>query len=295
MATTAYAGPIIDAHIHLWRYSEPNYPWLADQSLEGLRKDHLPHDYLALAGSCGITGSVHVEAGRRAEDCIAETQWLNEADLPAGVGDRYVAHVPLGEPGAGRQLEQQAAHDRVVGIRDIMTWHPDPAKSRVGATDRMESPSWRRDFARLRHNNLVFDLLISPWQAQKTFELAAAHPDIVIAVNHCGSPMDRDRDGMNRWRDGLHRMAEAPNVVMKISDPVAYDPDWTEGRLREVIETCVEAFGPKRAMFATDYPVSGLHIGFSRWVDVFRQVVAAFSEDEQTEIFHGTAARTYRF
>ncbi|MHA1547578.1 MAG: amidohydrolase family protein [Alphaproteobacteria bacterium] len=289
-----YDGPIIDTHIHLWRYAEQTHPWLADQGLEALRRDHLPDHYAALAGALGIVGSIHVEAGRLSGECVAETQWLCDGKLPRGTGDRLVAHVPLGQPQAVALLEDQLACDRVVGVRDILSWHPDPQKTRLASASVMDDPVWRENFGHLERLGLSFDLLITPWQALDAYRLAMDHPAIPIAINHCGSPIDRDAEGMARWRAGLHQLAKAPNTVIKISDPVAYDPHWTAQSLREVILACLDAFGPARAMFGSDYPVSGLHIGFADWVDTMRTVARILDADEQARLFHGTATRIYR-
>ena len=294
MTGHSYAGPILDAHFHLWDYAPDNYPWLSQDGLGSLRRDHLPQDYLELAQPCGVTASVHIEAGWRPDDPVAETDWLAGLGLPNGVGDRFVAQLSLDGAKADRLLEEQAGFERVVGIRDILTWHPDPALSRVTSRARMDGPVWRANFALLARFDLSFDLLMSPWQAADAHRLALDHPDTVIAINHCGSPFDRDGSGMARWREGLRLLASAPNVVIKISDPVAYDPEWTVESLREVILTCVETFGPTRAMFASDYPVSGLHIEFGKWIEVFSTTVASLSPDEQKALFHDTAARVYR-
>ena len=295
MTGSRYAGPILDAHIHLWDYAPATHPWLSEDGLEALRRDHLPNDYLQLARPSGVTASVHVETGRPPAESVAETSWLDGLNLPIGVGDRIVAHISLDDTEAERLMEEQAGFGRVVGIRDILTWHPDPSLSRVKSRDHMDGPVWRRNFGLLARFGLSFDLLMSPWQAADAHRLALDHPDTVIAINHCGSPFDRDAEGMARWRDGLRLLASAPNMVIKISDPVAYDPEWTTASLSEVILACVESFGPTRAMFASDYPVSGLHIGFSEWVDVFSTAVASLSPDEQRAVFHDTAARVYRF
>ncbi len=294
MTAQGYDGPILDAHVHLWKYAPENYPWLGEDGLGSLRRDHLAQDYLDIAGPHGVTASVHVEAGWRPDDPVAETRWLAGLELTTGVGDRLVANVALDGAEAERLLEEQAGFERVVGIRDILTWHPDRALSRT-SRGRMENPVWRGNFALLRRFDLSFDLLMSPWQAAEAHRLAADHPDTVIAINHCGSPFDRDPEGMARWRDGLRLLASAPNVVIKISDPVAYDPDWTVESLGKVIQTCVETFGPTRAMFASDYPVCGLHIGFGKWIEVFSMTVASLSPEEQRALFYDTAARVYRF
>ena len=174
------------------------------------------------------------------------------------------------------------------------SWHPDPVWARLTTAHRMDEPVWRANFARLSSLNLAFDLLMSPWQAADAARLAADHPDTTIIVNHCGSPMDRDQEGMERWRTGLGKMAEAPNVLIKISDPVAYDAQWSRDSLRAVILTCIDIFGPERCLFASDYPVSGLHIDFATWLGIFRETIKPLSTSERAHILRGTATRAYR-
>ncbi len=297
MTGTGYDGPIIDAHFHLWVYDPARYPWLApaesDNGLGPLRRDHLPADYAALAQPNRITASVHVEANWNPENPVAETEWLYGLSPQAAVADRLIAHAPLAEPRAEAILERQASFDRVAGIRDIMVWHPDPAHSRISDRNRFTDPVWRQNFATLARLKLSFEMLISPWQAEEGFSLAADYPDVPIIIGHCGAPLDRDAEGLRRWRLGLRRLAEASNTVLKISDPVAYDNDWSTDSLRTVVLDCIDAFGPDRVMFGSDYPVANLHIGFAQWVDVFSNITRNFSEAEKSMMFEGTARRVY--
>lgn len=291
---TRYSGPVIDAHFHLYEYSPDNYPWLADESVKSLRRNYLPFEFKKMADKSNITASVHIEAGRNPIDPVAETRWLQALDLPHGVADRWVAHVPLSESCAPQVLVNQAAFEKVVGVRDILTWHPNPALSRVPGECQTKNLKWRNNYARLADLGLSFDLLMSPWQADDIYELAMEHPATMIAINHCGSPIDRDKEGMERWRRGLTRLASAPNTVIKISDPVAYDPNWSRQSLGDVILKCIDAFGPSRAMFASDHPVSGLHIGFEQWFDVFSTAVESLSIEEKEWVYFKTAAAFYK-
>ena len=99
----------------------------------------------------------------------------------------------------------------------------------------MDDPAWRAGLGRLARHDLVFDLMVFPGQLGDAARLARAFPDQPFVLNHCGSPIDRDDDGMRRWRDGLALLAQAPNVSIKISDLVAYDHDWTLDSLRQVV------------------------------------------------------------
>ncbi|MDQ0390642.1 amidohydrolase family protein [Labrys monachus] len=297
-----YAGPIIDAHHHLWDLRLGRHPWLAPDkaergglgSLDAIRRDYLPADYRRDIRGEPVVASVHVEAGWQAGDCLGETAWLDGLDKAGGVAARYVAHVPLASPEAETLIDRQAQHPRVVGIRDIVSWHPDPARSFAARGDMMDDPAWRRGLARLGHHGLCFDLLVQPHQLGDAARLAADFPDQLFVLDHCGSPIDRDEEGMALWRRGLAALARQPNTVIKISDLVAYDHGWTLQSLGAVIDACLEGFGAARAMFASDFPVACLHARPGDIFTSFKVLTAALSPDEQAALFLETARRVYR-
>lgn len=296
----AYRGPIVDAHHHLWDLRMDRHPWLRPDAahalgdLGPLRRDYLVADYLADAAGQGVVATVHVEAGWDPADPVAETRWLETLDKGAGVAARYVAGASLGAASAAAVIEHhRAASDRVVGIRDILTWHPDPGRTFVARPDLMENPVWRQGLAAVAAAGLVFDLMISPWQHEMAARLAADFPNQIFALNHCGSPMDRDSGGMARWRQGLRTLGRLPNIWLKVSDLVAYDQRWTPDSLRAVTLHCIDCFGTSRSLFASDAPVAGLHSPFAAIWDNFRAITADFPETEQRALFHDNAARLY--
>ena len=300
MPETLYEGPVIDSHHHLWDLAMGRHPWitaglpgLGDMSY--LRRDYLPADYLRDVGDAPLAGSVHVEAAwDRAQDPVEETRWLETLDKSRGVATRYVAYVPLRDPEVDRVLEEQTRFPRVVALRETVRWHPDPAKS---WTERglMQDSAWRRGVSLLRPHRLALELLMNPYQAAEVYALARDLPDQIFLINHCGTPIDRDPEGIARWRDGLRRMAEAPNVAIKVSNFGAYDPDKTPETLARTVMTCIDAFGTDRAMFGTDYPVARRHMSWRAMYDDFRRIVAQFTADEQRALMDENARRIYRF
>lgn len=289
-----YDGPVVDPHIHLWDRSMRRHAWLEGASAEPLAKDQLPEDYRAAAKGQNVVASVHVEANWDPADPYGEVEWLDSLAPGPGIADRYVAGAALADPSSERLVERYGAHPRVVGIREILSWHPDPARRFVEARDRMDDPDWRRGLARLPAAGLSFDLMITPWQMEAAGRLVADFPDLLFILNHCGSPIDRDVEGMERWKKGLHAIARAPNAMVKISDPVAYDAQWSVDSLRPVVLECIEAFGTDRAMFASDYPVVTLQAEFGAIYGAFRTIVADFTPEEQRALFEGNARRVYR-
>lgn len=297
-----YAGPIIDPHHHLWDLGLGRHPWLKSVAgergglgdLGPLRRNYLPEDYARDAANHPIVATVHVEAGWLPADCLGESRWLETLDKSRGIAARYVAHVPLADPNAAWLIDAQAACGRVVGVRDILSWHPDPARRFAARGDLMTDAAWRGGLRRLARHDLSFDLMVFAHQLGDAARLAGDFPNQLFILNHCGSPIDRDPDGMRRWRDGLAALAEHRNVRIKISDLGAYDHDWTLDSLASVIWPCIESFGPERAMFASDFPVAGLHASFDQVFGAFKTITAALSADEQKALFFGTAQRTYR-
>ncbi|MGE3872532.1 MAG: amidohydrolase [Parvibaculaceae bacterium] len=299
-----YDGPIIDAHHHLWDYGMGKHRWLmpvegavaALGGLEPLRRDYLVADYLKDAAGHHVVATVHIEALWQEDDALGETSWLEGLDKTQGVGLRYVARAPLGTPQARDVIARQAAVARVVGIRGILSHHPTlPQKSFVKRPDLGYDREWRRDVGLVGEAGLHLELMMYPYQAETVFDLARAFPKLQIIVNHCGSPIDRDMPGMRRWREALRLVASQPNVALKISNPGAYDHDWTPDSIKAVVHDCLAAFGVERAMFGTDYPVAALQMTYAQIYQNFKQAVAHLPESDQRALFHDNARRFYRF
>jgi predicted TIM-barrel fold metal-dependent hydrolase len=300
--TMLYDGPIIDPHHHLWDLGLGRHAWLAPSvedfgglgDLAQLRRNYLPDDYLRDAAGHHVVATVHVEAGWDVDDCVGETRWLESLEKIGGVAARYVARVPLASAETPELIEAQAAFPRVVGIRDILSWSENPAQRFATRSDLMRDPVWRAGLSALVSNDLVFDLMVYSSQLDEAARLIGDFPNQLFVLEHGGSPIDRDAEGMRRWREGLAAVARRPNVLLKISDLVAYDHQWTLDSLREVVLRCLDCFGPERAMFASDFPVAGLHATFDQVYGAFKTIVSGLSVREQRALFFGNAERTYR-
>jgi predicted TIM-barrel fold metal-dependent hydrolase len=298
-----YDGPIIDAHHHLWDLGLGRHRWLTEDDaglaalgdISYMRHTYLPADYLRDVATTKVVASVHIEAvWDRARSPVEETAWLETLDKTRGVATRYVAYAPLRAPDAAAVIAAQAACPRVVAVRETIRWHPDPAKrwSEAGLVD---DPAFRRGVALLGRNDLALELLMNPYQAEDVARLAAEFPSQLFIVNHCGTPVDRDAEGLAHWRNGLARMGKRDNIAIKISNFGAYSADKSLPQLRETVMTCIDAFGTARSMFGTDYPVARRHMTYAAMVDAFTAIIAGFSPAEQRALFHDNATRCYRF
>lgn len=291
-----YSGPIIDAHHHLWDLAMARHPWLVEGSHEAaplgdiayLRHSYLPDDFRADAGA-RVVGSVHIEAlWDRGRDRLEEQAWLDTLDLSGGIAARRIAFADLASPAAAATLDRLAAHPQVAGVRETIRWHPDPGK-RWAAQGILDTPGFRAGAGHLERHGLVLDLLMNPWQSAEIVHLARALPTLRIILNHCASPVDRDSAGLARWRAGLAAMAACENIAIKVSAFGSY------GAPAETISPCLDAFGPTRAMFGTDYPVARRRLTYPAMLDAFAAGIAGFSADEQRALFYGNARIWYGF
>jgi predicted TIM-barrel fold metal-dependent hydrolase len=299
-----YRGPIIDAHIHLWDLGMDRHPWLrltggAIQALGDLapiRRNYLVDDYRRDATNQNVVASVHIEAAwDRADDPLAEIEWLETLDKSSDVAARYIGFADLTAPDAGAALDRLSEVKRCIGVRQMLSWHPgEPARSFAPRPGIADEAHFRRGVALLVRHDQLLELMLYPYQAEEAVRLARDFPDQIFIVNHCGSPIDRDHDGTLRWKEGLKRLGSAPNVLIKISALTAYDPNPTPESLREVALHCIECFGADRSMFGSDFPVGRLWTSYDAIFDGFKAIVRDFSEAEQSALFHGNARRVYR-
>ena len=299
-----YQGPIIDSHIHLWDLGMDKHPWLrptggaiqALGELDAIRRNYLVDDYRRDAANQNVVASVYVEAAwDRADDPLAEIEWLESLDKSSGVAARYIGFADLTAPNVTAVLDRLSEVKRCVGVRQMLSWHPTkPAKSFARRPGVADEPDFRRGVALLARHDQLLEFMLYPYQAEEVARLALDFPNQTFIVNHCGSPIDRDSEGMARWKVSLKQLGSAPNVQIKISALTAYDPSPTPDSLRDVALHCIECFGVDRSMFASDFPVGRLWTSFDAIFDSFKAIVQDFTEAEKSALFYDNARRVYR-
>ena len=294
---------IVDAHTHLWDLSRISYPWLTPPLPVGITGDvtsiarnYLLDDYLhdiaAHDSHVRAVKVVHVEAGANPADALAETRWLQSLADTRGLPQAIVAHAELEKPDAATLLAQHAAHRNVRGIRQILNWHPDPAKSYT-PRDLLADDAWQRGFAHLARHGFSFDLQIYPAQMPAAARLAARHPDTRIILNHTGMPLDKDTAGIAAWRSGMRALAAQRNVFAKVSGLAMLDWHWSRDSLQPFVLETLEIFGGSRVMIASNFPVDRLFGTAASFFDAYRSILAGASEAERAQLFARNAERIY--
>lgn len=291
--------PFVDAHVHLWDLSHIRYPWLMppfaedgpNGSVEPIAKDYGLDDYLAEARGWDVRGLVHIDAGADPADALKETDWLQAMADARGMPSAIVAFAALNDPKVEALLAAHAERRSVRGIRHIVNWHPDPARTYT-QRDVTGDEAWAAGFALLGKYGLSFDLQAYPGQFAGLAPLLERHPEVPVMINHAG--MMVGESGREEWRAAMRALAAIPHVAVKISGiGFAFRP-WTIEQMRSYVLETIELFGTDRAMFASDFPTDKLFGGFDQHLDAYNAIVADFSDDERRALFAGNANRLYR-
>jgi L-fuconolactonase len=272
----------IDAHHHFWKYNPDEYGWIGE-SMSVIRRDFLPEDFRKIIGEAGIQGTVAVQARQTLE----ETSWLLELAGRHEFMRGVVGWVPLVDRSVGRHLEQFAQHPKFKGVRHVL--HDEADDFYILRED------FNRGIGKLKSFGLVYDILVFERHLPQTIRFVDRHPDQVFVIDHIAKPRIRERV-LSPWRENITELARRANVYCKVSGMVTEADwrQWTEGDLQPYFDTVLSAFGPKRVIFGSDWPVILLASPYKRWVDVVLRTIAGLSPSERDFILGGTAVEAYR-
>jgi len=314
------ARPIVDPHHHLWDRGGLRY------MVEDMAGD--------IASGHNVIATVYVDCrsmyrahGPEAFRPVSEVEFANGVAAmsasggygPAAICAGIVSHVNLllGD-GAKPVLEAEiaAGNGRFRGIRHSSAWDHEPAVAGMYATrpqGLLLDPTFRKGFACLAPLNLSFDAWLFHPQIGELADLARAFPNTKIVLDHYGGPIGLGRFAGKReetfavWKASIQDIAKCPNVVVKLGGLamclIGYDfhlrekPPSSEqaaAAWRPYIETCIEAFGPGRAMFESNFPPDKGQCSYQVIFNAFKRLAAQYTEAEKTALFSRTATDFYR-
>jgi L-fuconolactonase len=271
----------IDAHHHFWHYNPEEYGWI-DDSMRELQRDFLPADLARELDAVGIDGVVTVQA----RQSLAETRWLLSLAAQNPFMKGVVGWVPLVDPRICEHLDELASSTALKAVRHVVQDEPDYFLLR---------DDFNAGVAVLRDYRLAYDILIFERQLPQAIELVDRHPRQMFVLDHLAKPRAKDRE-FEPWRTNIRRLAQRENVYCKFSGLVT-EADWkawTEPELLVYLDIALEAFGPRRLMFGSDWPVCLLATSYSFWYELVARFCARLSADEHYRIYGGTAAEAYR-
>ena len=283
----------IDAHHHLWDLSAVHYPWLMASGVARFFGDPTPiqRDYLLddfRRDAKGFAASVHIQVG--AEDGLAEARWVQRiADENPDWPLAQVVFCDLTGDDLGTRLDAFQALPSVRGLRQIVGRAPGE-DAHTGTNALLDDPRFLEGLKEAGRRGLSFDLQLLPELMEKTAAVLVQAPDTRVALCHAGSPHDRTPSGLADWASRLRTLSALPQVTCKLSGLGMFDHGWTVDRIRPIVETCRDQFGPGRLMFGSNFPVDSLS---STYAEIVAGYQALIPEADWDRVFHLTAREFY--
>jgi len=273
----------IDAHQHYWNPERGDYGWLTPE-LAPLYRTFGPADLAPLREKAGVAQTVVVQAAPTVE----ETRYLlelarNEASI-AGV----VGWVPMLDADAPELIEALAREPKFKGVRPMLQDLPDD--------NWIANPALKPAVDALIANDLAFDALIFTRHVDALETFIKRFDRLRIVVDHGAKPPIRDGSaGWHAWAEGITRLAQWPHVHCKLSGLATEAAQgWTEATLRPYVDHLLAAFGPKRLMWGSDWPVLNVNGDYLLWHSIATLLLAQLSDAERDDVFGGNAAAFYR-
>ena len=272
----------IDAHQHFWRYDPASYSWI-DSRMQRIARDFLPDDLQPHLAGCKFDGAIAVQARSNLEETKFLVELAHNHDCVKGV----VGWADLCADNLDDVLDELCQDQELRGLRHIVQDEPD------------DQFLLRNDFQngvrKLADRGLVYDVLIYPRQLDAAISFVAALPDQPFVLDHLGKPDIKNQDH-DTWQLGFDGMAQFEQGSCKVSGMVteAKWNEWQPSDFRHYLDSALEAFGPDRLMFGSDWPVCLL--AANDYQDVYQLVAdwaKALSDSEQQKLFGDNAARIY--
>ena len=316
--------PICDPHHHLWDQRETFvYRYLLEDFFADMSGGHNIVSTVFLEceafyrskgdanmAPVGETEFVRGMAAMAASGIYGKTQVaaaiVGFADLRLGeeVKDILQAHIEAGG-GRFRGIRHSTAHDADTGILGAEHTSPNPGLFQDG--------TFRKGFAQLAPLNMSFDAWFYHPQMPELTDLAQAFPETPIVMDHVGAPLGigpykglRD-EIFSQWSANVTALAKCSNVYVKLGGlamkltgfghhklDVPPSSEVLAGDWKPYLMHCIEAFGPERCMFESNFPVDKASCAYTTLWNAFKRLTADFSASDKAALFHDTATRFYR-
>ncbi len=271
----------IDSHQHFWKFDPIRDSWI-DDSMKVIKRDFMPTNLKVELEAHGISGCVTVQSDQSEFENTFQLDHASKHDFIKGV----VGWVDLRAENIEERLDYYSGFDKMKGFRHVLQ----------GETDRalMLNPNFIRGISALKKHNFTYDILIFPDQLEYACELAARFPDQKFVIDHLAKPLIKVGDIIS-WKKDIYELSRQDNVYCKVSGMVT-EADWLQWKIEDFLpylNVVFEAFGAKRLMFGSDWPVCLVAGGYSKMISIVENYVSNLSNTEQNYFWGKTAVGFY--
>ena len=272
---------IIDSHQHFWQYEKEKHAWIDDEMSE-IRKDFLPKDLEPIYKKFNVDGCIAVQA----DQSIKENNFLLEQAKKHDFIKGIIGWVDLRSNRLKEDLEYYESYLLIKGYRHVVQAEADPLFL------------LRKDFLRgigeLQKRGLVYEILVVPHQLLSVLEFVKKFPDITFVIDHMAKPYIKD-GYFESWALLMKELGKYENVHCKVSGIIteADYHSWETEKLLPYLFLTLEAFGSKRILFGSDWPVCLVAGDYGEVLGLANEFSKQFSEHEQQDFYYKNAQRIY--
>jgi L-fuconolactonase len=275
----------VDAHHHVWDLSVREQTWMVGPELDPVRRNYSIDDLAPHAAAAGVTATVLVQTVGVAAETPEFLEVAAGNELVAGV----VGWVDLTAPDVADALAGLKARPDGEWLKGIRHQVHDEPDLRWLCRDDV-----RAGLVAVADAGLVYDLLTKTPHLPAALETVQALPQLSFVVDHISKPVIGG--DLDPWASELRALAAQPNVTCKLSGMVteASWTDWKVSDLQPYADVVLDAFGPDRVMFGSDWPVCLLAASYADVVQAAEDLTASLTAAEREAVFSTTARRTYK-
>ena len=273
---------IIDAHQHFWQFDPKVNTWIEPGIMEALRKDFLPEDLVPILDEYGINATIAVQA----EQSESETDFLidlaEKYDFIAGV----VGWVDLCDKKLGKKLEKYSENKKLRGFRHVLQGEKE---------DFMIHPDFIKGLKLIHDFGYTYDILVYALQLESVIAMIRSLPEEQkLVIDHIAKPNIKDGRGL-KWERRIREIARHPNTCCKISGMIteAHWIHWAYEDFIPYLDVILDAFGPDRCMFGSDWPVCLLAGTYGDVINIVNRFMEQLSAEEKDKVMGDNCLNFY--
>ncbi len=280
---------IVDAHVHFWDPARTDwYPYLSGRQqlnmgdVTGMSRRFDVAAHRAEAPAWNVEKYVNVAAATGLHS-IDETLDLDQRAESDGHPDAIIGGIPPTDTVAEAivLIDRQMAASRFRGVRPMGVFDgPLPGDDVLRA---------------VQERDLVFELMAHPDQLQVAAAGLAEHDELVVVVEHTGWPRCSTDEERALWHAGMQALAGlGGRVHCKLSGLAMPLGSMSVDAFRPWIEETIELFGVDRCLFASNFPVDGMHGTLDELYTTYDTLTADLDDASRDKLFATNAERIYR-
>ncbi len=272
---------VIDSHQHFWKYEPVKHDWIDDE-MSVIRRDFSPSDLTKVYQENSIDGCVAVQA----DQTLEETDFLIDLASNNNFIKGIVGWADLRAENIEKVLEKYSTSKILKGFRHVVQGEPDH--------NFLLRPNFSRGISLLEKYNFTYDILVFPHQLGSVLEFVKKFPNQKFVIDHIAKPYIKD-GYFEGWATMMTAIGKHENVSCKMSGMVteADYNKWTPEQIHPYMNTVLEAFGSKRILFGSDWPVCLVAGNYSKIKKLTTDFISEFSQIEQNSIMGNNAIEFY--